>query len=50
VPDDRSASPTSSPPVRVVYRHLPPTPMWSYPALDAAAGATVFVKHENVQP
>ena len=34
----------------IVYRHLPPTPMWSYPALDAAAGATVFVKHENVQP
>jgi threonine dehydratase len=34
----------------VVYRHLPPTPMWSYPTLDAAAGATVFVKHENVQP
>jgi threonine dehydratase len=34
----------------VVSRHLPPTPMWSYPALDAAAGATVFVKHENVQP
>jgi threonine dehydratase len=29
---------------------LPPTPMWSYPALDAVAGATVFVKHENVQP
>ena len=34
----------------VVYRHLPPTPMWSYPALNAAVGATVFVKHENVQP
>ena len=34
----------------VVYRHLPPTPMWNYPVLDAAAGATVFVKHENVQP
>ncbi|MYS87585.1 threonine ammonia-lyase [Embleya scabrispora] len=30
--------------------HLPPTPMWSYPALDAATGAHVFVKHENVQP
>jgi threonine dehydratase len=30
--------------------YLPPTPMWSYPALDAVAGATVFVKHENVQP
>ena len=34
----------------VVRRHLPPTPMWSYPALNAATGATVFVKHENVQP
>jgi threonine dehydratase len=34
----------------VVSRYLPPTPMWSYPALDAAMGATVFVKHENVQP
>ena len=34
----------------IVYRHLPPTPMWNYPVLDAAAGATVFVKHENVQP
>jgi threonine dehydratase len=29
---------------------LPPTPMWSYPALDAVAGARVLVKHENVQP
>ncbi len=34
----------------IVRRHLPPTPMWSYPALNEAAGATVFVKHENVQP
>nr|WP_307875359.1 pyridoxal-phosphate dependent enzyme [Frankia nepalensis] len=30
--------------------HLPVTPMWSYPALNATVGATVFVKHENVQP
>jgi threonine dehydratase len=30
--------------------YLPATPMWSYPALDAEAGATVYVKHENVQP
>jgi threonine dehydratase len=30
--------------------HLPATPMWSYPALSAAVGATVFLKHENVQP
>ncbi|MEU7605571.1 pyridoxal-phosphate dependent enzyme [Streptomyces sp. NPDC041003] len=30
--------------------HLPVTPMWSYPALDAVTGATVHVKHENVQP
>src|SRR4051794_29528169 len=30
--------------------HLPETPMWSYPVLDAIAGTTVHVKHENVQP
>ena len=30
--------------------HLPETPMWSYPVLDALAGTTVHVKHENVQP
>lgn len=30
--------------------YLPPTPMWSYPVLNAVAGATVFVKHENTQP
>ena len=29
---------------------LPATPMWLYPTLDAVAGATVYVKHENVQP
>ncbi|MBG6137735.1 threonine ammonia-lyase [Longispora fulva] len=34
----------------VLVRHLPATPMWAYPALDAALGATVYVKHENVQP
>ncbi|WP_433368699.1 threonine ammonia-lyase [Actinoplanes sp. CA-142083] len=34
----------------VVRRYLPPTPMWSYPVLDAATGATVHVKHENTQP
>src|SRR5690349_7275843 len=34
----------------VVRRHLPPTPMWSYPVLDAAVGARVWIKHENVQP
>ncbi|RBM15883.1 threonine/serine dehydratase [Streptomyces sp. PT12] len=35
---------------RLLAAHLPPTPMWSYPLLDATAGATVLVKHENVQP
>ncbi len=30
--------------------HLPETPMWSYPVLNAVAGAEVHVKHENVQP
>jgi threonine dehydratase len=34
----------------IVERHLPPTPMWSYPVLDRAVGANVLVKHENVQP
>ena len=34
----------------VVDRHLPRTPMWSYPVLNATAGATLLVKHENVQP
>ncbi|MBM2617740.1 pyridoxal-phosphate dependent enzyme [Actinoplanes sp. LDG1-06] len=36
--------------VRAAVRPLPPTPMWSYPVLDAAVGATVHVKHENTQP
>ena len=34
----------------LLARYLPPTPMWSYPVLDAEVGATVHVKHENVQP
>jgi threonine dehydratase len=29
---------------------LPATPAWSYPVLDEVVGATVVVKHENVQP
>ncbi|WP_433499927.1 threonine ammonia-lyase [Sphaerimonospora sp. CA-214678] len=35
---------------RLIAGYLPQTPMWSYPVLDAAVGAEVFVKHENVQP
>jgi threonine dehydratase len=36
---------------RDVIRHrLPVTPLWSYPALNEVAGATVYVKHENAQP
>ncbi|GLW28740.1 threonine ammonia-lyase [Actinoplanes regularis] len=34
----------------VVRRHLPPTPLWSYPLLDRALGTSVLVKHENTQP
>lgn len=34
----------------VLARHLTPTPMWSYPALNATTGATTFVKHEHTQP
>ncbi|MGP4110657.1 threonine ammonia-lyase [Streptomyces sp. 4N509B] len=35
---------------RLLADLLPPTPMWSYPALDEACGATVHLKHENAQP
>ncbi|MBG0559948.1 threonine ammonia-lyase [Actinoplanes aureus] len=34
----------------LLSRHLPPTPMWSYPLVDRAAGTSVLVKHENTQP
>ena len=34
----------------VIADHLPPTPMWSYPALNRTTGATTFVKHEHTQP
>jgi threonine dehydratase len=34
----------------VIAQHLPATPMWSYPALNAVTGAMLYVKHENVQP
>ncbi|RNI23955.1 threonine ammonia-lyase [Flexivirga caeni] len=34
----------------VIGAELPPTPSWNYPALDAATGCQVVVKHENVQP
>jgi threonine dehydratase len=34
----------------LIADQLPATPIWSYPALDDEVGATVYVKHENVQP
>jgi threonine dehydratase len=33
-----------------IARYLQPTPLHRYPALDALAGAEVWVKHENHQP
>ena len=33
-----------------VYRYLRPTPLYRYPALDAATGLNLWVKHENHQP
>ena len=30
--------------------HLPRTPFFKYPALDAATGLDLHVKHENYQP
>jgi threonine dehydratase len=35
---------------KVLRSRLPVAPMWSYPALNEAAHATVYVKHENAQP
>lgn len=34
----------------VVRRHVPPTPQYRWPQLDAAAGSSVLVKHENHTP
>jgi threonine dehydratase len=34
----------------LVYRHMPPTPQYRWPLLDAAAGTEVWVKHENHTP
>jgi threonine dehydratase len=34
----------------VIAAHLPPTPMWSAPALNTTTGATVLLKHEHTQP
>ncbi|TWE11830.1 threonine ammonia-lyase [Rudaeicoccus suwonensis] len=33
-----------------IATELPPTPSWSYPALNATVGCDIVVKHENVQP
>ncbi|GAA2122876.1 threonine ammonia-lyase [Streptomyces synnematoformans] len=35
---------------RLIRDALPPTPLWSYPALARGPAAAVFVKHENTQP
>ncbi|MGE5289433.1 MAG: threonine ammonia-lyase [Micromonosporaceae bacterium] len=35
---------------RRIAPYLRPTPLYRYPALDALAGARVWVKHENHQP
>lgn len=34
----------------VVHRHLPPTPLYEWPALSAALGCRFFLKHENHTP
>lgn len=35
---------------RVIDRYLPRTPLIRYPALDAATGLSLWLKHENHQP
>ena len=34
----------------IVRRHVPPTPQYHWPMLDAVAGSSVVVKHENHTP
>ncbi|MEM6639538.1 MAG: threonine dehydratase [Pseudomonadota bacterium] len=34
----------------LVHRHMPPTPQFSWPTLNDAIGAEVWVKHENHTP
>ena len=34
----------------LVHQHMPPTPTHKWPALDAAVGADIWVKHENHAP
>jgi threonine dehydratase len=34
----------------IVARHVPPTPQYNWPLLDAAVGAEVWVKHEDATP
>jgi threonine dehydratase len=35
---------------RLIYRSMPPTPQYSWPLINARAGAEVWVKHENHTP
>ena len=35
---------------KIVRRHVPPTPQYSWPLLDEVAGSSVVVKHENHTP
>ncbi len=35
---------------QTIAPHLPRTPLFKYPALDAATGLDLYVKHENYQP
>ena len=35
---------------RLVYKQMPPTPQYSWPLINEAVGAEVWVKHENHTP
>jgi threonine dehydratase len=34
----------------VVYRHMPPTPQYTWPLMNLRLGSEVWVKHENHSP
>ena len=35
---------------KLIYRSMPATPQYSWPLINARAGAEVWVKHENHTP
>jgi threonine dehydratase len=50
VPSDQPSLDTLDAAASLVYQSMPPTPQYRWPLLEARAGTTVWVKHENHTP